>query len=90
MLCPVSAGVPGILKGALPIKLAQKSLNYCLGSQGMQDVAPALTAMTPAKLHRHLSESWHDSDEVSGLLWHLPKAHQQSVPAGAASCILIF
>lgn len=85
MLHPVSAGMPRILKGILPVELSQKSLNDCLGRQGMQVVAPALTAMTPAELPRCLSKSWHDSDEVSSLLWHLPKAHQQPVPVGAAS-----
>lgn len=90
MLRPVSAGMLRILKGVLPVEFSQKSLNYCLGSQGMQVVAPALTAVTPAKLPWRLSKSWHDSDEVSRLLWHLPKARQQSVPVGAASCLLIF
>lgn len=48
----------------------------------MQVVAPALTAATPAKLPWRLSKLWCDSDEA---LWHLVRAHQQSVPAGVAS-----
>lgn len=60
MLHPITAGMPRILKGVPPVELSQKSLNYCLRSQGMQVVAPALTAMTPAELPRHLSKSWHD------------------------------
>lgn len=50
MLRPVSAGTLRILKGDFPLEMSQKSSNYCLGSQGIQVVAPALTAVTPAKL----------------------------------------
>lgn len=64
MLRPVCAGMPRILKGVLPVELSQKCLNYCLRSQGVQVAAPALTAVTPAKLPWRLSKSWCDSDEA--------------------------
>lgn len=64
MLHPISAGMPRILEGVIPIEVSQKCLNYCLRSQGVQVIAPALTAVTPAKLPWRLSESWCDSDEA--------------------------
>lgn len=84
MLRPISAGMLRMLEGIFLIELSQKCLNYCLRSQGVQFVAPALTAVTPAKLPWRLSKLWCDSDEAL-----VASAGEQPMPAGVASCMLM-
>lgn len=72
--------MPRILEGVFPVEVSQKCLNYCLRSQGVQVVVPALRAVTPAKLPWRLSESWRDSDEA------LVASAESSAAACACCC----